>query len=46
MLGQKEPQEDGQRGEGGTEGNIGVEAGSIPPHPTFITPGRKKNNFS
>ena len=42
MRCQKEPQEDGWGGEGGTADNIGGEVGSIPPYPTFIPPGPKK----
>ena len=32
MLCQKEPQEDGRHGEGGSADNIGGEVGSIPTH--------------
>ena len=42
LLCQKEPQEDGLGGEGGTEGNIGGDVGLIPPYPTFIPPGNNK----
>ena len=41
MLCQKEPQEDGRGGEGGTADYIGGEVGSIRPYPTFIPPGPK-----
>ena len=42
MLCQKDLQEDGWGGEGGTAGNIGGELGSIPSYPTFIPTGPKK----
>ena len=42
MLCQNKPQEDGWGGEGGTADNISGKVGSIPPHPTFIPPGPKK----
>ena len=45
MLCQKEPQENGWGGEGGTVVNIGGEVGSIPPYPTFIPTGSKKLFF-
>ena len=38
----KQLQEDGQGSEGGTEGSIGGELGSIPPYPTVI-PTHPKN---
>ena len=42
MLCQKDLQEDGWGGEGGTAGNIVGELGSIPTYPTFIPTGPKK----
>ena len=42
MLCQKEPQEDGWGVEGGVEGNMGGELGSIPPYLTCIPPGNTK----
>ena len=42
MLCQKDLQEDGWGGDGGTAGNIGGEVGSIPPYATLFPSGLKK----